>query len=71
MVQEIVGHGNPAMTKYYTHVGSESLRKAVNTLPGGKSQSLSSEDKLQKIKELISRKTVQNEFDKALLKILM
>jgi len=70
VVQEIVGHGNPAMTKYYTHVGSESLRKAVNTLPGGKSQSLSSEDKLQKIKELISRKPVQNEFDKELLKIL-
>jgi len=71
VVQEIVGHGNPAMTKYYTHVGSESLRKAVNTLPGGKSQSLSSEDKLQKIKELISNKTAQSEIEKEILNILI
>lgn len=70
VVQEIVGHGNPAMTKYYTHVGSESLRKAVNTLPGGKSQSLSSDDKLQKIKELLAKKKELTEFEKEILKIL-
>jgi integrase len=71
VVQEIVGHGNPAMTKYYTHVGSESLRKAVNTLPGGKSQSLSSDDKLQKIKELLATKKELTEFEKEILKILI
>ena len=70
VVQEIVGHGNPAMTKYYTHVGSESLRKAINTLPGGKSQSLSSDDKLQKIKELLAKKKELTEFEKEILKIL-
>ena len=70
VVQEIVGHGNPAMTKYYTHVGSESLRKAVNTLPGGKDQGLSLDDKLQKLKKLLTNKKRLTEFDKEMLKIL-
>jgi len=70
VVQEIVGHGNPAMTKYYTHVGSESLRKAVNTLPGGNNQDLTMKDKLKKIKELLDKKKVHDEYDKEVLKIL-
>jgi integrase len=31
-VQEIVGHRNPQVTKIYTHVGNESIEKAINAL---------------------------------------
>ncbi|OGV48740.1 MAG: hypothetical protein A2X49_03970 [Lentisphaerae bacterium GWF2_52_8] len=35
VVQSIVGHGNPAMTRHYIHVGEESARQAIATLPHG------------------------------------
>lgn len=31
-VQAIVGHSSPAMTRHYTHIGIQSLTKAVNSL---------------------------------------
>lgn len=33
IVQEIVGHGNPAMTRHYTHISKEASEKAINALP--------------------------------------
>jgi len=33
VVQSIVGHGNPAMTRHYTHIGDASARKAIASLP--------------------------------------
>ncbi len=33
VVQSLVGHGSPAMTAHYTHVGTETARAAVLTLP--------------------------------------
>jgi integrase len=33
VVQSLVGHGSPAMTRLYTHVGAEAARRAVSTLP--------------------------------------
>jgi integrase len=33
VVQSIVGHGNPAMTRHYTHIGDEAAKSAVATLP--------------------------------------
>ncbi|MBN2640787.1 MAG: site-specific integrase [Victivallales bacterium] len=70
VVQEIVGHGNPAMTKYYTHVGTESLRKAVNTLPGSKAHTASADEKLAEIKEILSSKKVHDDYDKQILSLL-
>ena len=32
-VQAIVGHASPAMTRHYTHLGVESLRSAVESIP--------------------------------------
>lgn len=32
IVQEIVGHGSPAMTRHYTHIGAETLRAAIDKL---------------------------------------
>lgn len=33
VVQSIVGHGNPAMTRHYTHIGEDAARSAVASLP--------------------------------------
>ena len=33
VVQALVGHGSPAMTRHYTHISSESAEKAINALP--------------------------------------
>lgn len=33
VVQSLVGHGSPAMTAHYTHIGIETAQRAVATLP--------------------------------------
>ena len=33
VVQSIVGHGSPAMTRHYTHISQEAAQKAINALP--------------------------------------
>ncbi len=33
VVQAIVGHGNPAMTRHYVHIGEESVKQAIDALP--------------------------------------
>jgi integrase len=35
VVQSLVGHGNPAITRHYIHVGEEATKQAVAALPGG------------------------------------
>lgn len=34
IVQSLVGHGSPAMTQHYSHIGLETARTAIATLPG-------------------------------------
>jgi integrase len=33
VVQSLVGHGSPAMTAHYTHIGTETARAAIGSLP--------------------------------------
>lgn len=33
IVQSIVGHGSPAITRHYIHIGQESIEKAIQALP--------------------------------------
>jgi len=33
VVMSIVGHGSPAMTRHYTHIGDEAARAAINAMP--------------------------------------
>ena len=33
MVAEIVGHGNPAMTRHYSHISTDTKKKAIEALP--------------------------------------
>lgn len=35
VVQSIVGHGNPAITRHYIHIGEDSVKQAINALPQG------------------------------------
>ena len=40
LVQNIVGHASPAMTRHYTRLGVESLRSAVESIPSSGAVSL-------------------------------
>ena len=33
VVESIVGHSTPAMTRHYTHIGESAAKKAIATLP--------------------------------------
>lgn len=33
VVMELVGHDSDAMSEHYTHVGSEAMQKAADSLP--------------------------------------
>ncbi len=42
VVQSIVGHGSPAITRHYVHIGESAARQAINALPmNGSTYSLS------------------------------
>ena len=38
VVEAIVGHASPAMTRHYTHTGEEAARSAIALLPGMKEE---------------------------------
>ena len=48
VVQEIVGHKNPAMTKHYTHTGIEEAKRAINALPMGEIKSISMDENMKR-----------------------
>jgi len=53
VVQAIVGHGNPAMTRHYSHIGDDAMRKAVNSLPGT-GQRMGDGEKLAKLRAMVA-----------------
>lgn len=61
VVQAVVGHGSPAMTAHYTHIGEETARQVAGVLTLGDSKAEEAIDdiqqKLGKIRELASRIT--------------
>jgi integrase len=64
VVQSIVGHGSPAMTKHYTHISREATEKAVASLP-----QIGDRDKLYSKRELIKNiidNLSENELEKVL-----
>ena len=75
VVQAIVGHGNPAITRHYIHIGEDSVRQAINALPQGeqlpkKGDTKTAEEKIQNIIELIKVKKALTKTDKQILEIL-
>jgi len=73
VVQAIVGHGNPAITRHYIHIGEESVKQAINALPQGNLLSESkktAEEKNKEISTLLNSKTQLTETEIKILKIL-
>ena len=48
VVQALVGQGSPAVTRVYTHIGTDSFKKVMNALPGAKQ----SKQEIEQAKEL-------------------
>jgi len=58
VVQSLVGHGSPAMTRHYTHISKESAEKAINALPMSNSddgKAPSDSEIIVRIKELVKK----------------
>ena len=57
VVQSLVGHGSPAMTQHYTHIGLETAQNAIAMLPsltGKVSTGEKNDAKLEEIKKLLN-----------------
>ena len=67
IVQEIVGHNNVAVTHVYSHLSLESLREAVNAIPGDQQIFLSDKKRLEKIKSLLVDKKKLTKIEKEIL----
>ncbi len=77
IVQAIVGHNNPAITRHYIHMGEENLKQAIKTLPGPVNSSISDQDSLHVMKakiaqvlELLAGKHDLTEREKHIQKVL-
>ena len=71
VVQAIVGHGNPAMTRHYIHIGEESVKQAINALPQGNIENKkTTEEKNQEAIALLNLKPKLTKTEMQLLKIL-
>lgn len=65
VVESIVGHSSPAMTRHYTHVGAIAARQAVNALPDvtGETKAISVQlapDVLQTVRSTLESMTADN-----------
>jgi hypothetical protein len=71
VVQSIVGHGSPAVTRHYVHIGEGAARQAINALPQGKSTSEKTDrQKLKIISDILNSKAVLTKSDKQILDTL-
>jgi integrase len=58
VVESIVGHSNPAMTRHYTHIGELAASRAVALLPSVMSEGKSENPKLDPVEILREVKTI-------------
>lgn len=73
VVQSIVGHGNPAITRHYVHIGEESVRKAVDALPMATAtvgKKPSDSDRLERIGKLLDGEDNLSDREQRILKII-
>jgi integrase len=75
VVQAIVGHGNPAITRHYIHIGEESVKQAINALPQvnllpESENKKTAEEKNREIITLLNSKKQLTETEMQILKIL-
>ena len=71
VVQSIVGHGNPAITRHYIHIGEDAVKQAVASLPGGEcKKDQLPEDRLKKVLDILNKKKKLSASDEEILKAL-
>jgi len=71
VVQSIVGHGSPAITRHYVHIGEGAARQAINALPQGKNTSKKTDQqKLKKISKILNSKAVLTDAERQILKTI-
>ena len=70
VVQSIVGHGSPAVTRHYVHIGEGAARQAINALPQGNTSEKTDRQKLKIISDILSLKAVLTKSDKQILKVI-
>jgi integrase len=73
VVQAIVGHGNPAITRHYIHIGEESVRQAIDALPQGNLLTESKrtlDEKVKEVTDLLNSKPQLTETEMEIFKIL-
>ncbi|MCK4982234.1 MAG: tyrosine-type recombinase/integrase [Victivallaceae bacterium] len=70
VVQSIVGHGNPAVTRHYVHIGEGAARQAINALPQGNTSGKTDHQKLKIISDILNSKSILTESDKRILETL-
>lgn len=70
VVQDIVGHTSPAMTRHYTHISNEAKKKAINALPGANNALDSAEKRIEKVLNLLENRESLTESEKEILSLL-
>lgn len=71
VVQSIVGHGSPAITRHYVHIGEDAARQAINALPQGKNTfEKTDRQKLKDIFEILNSKAVLTDTEKQILETI-
>ena len=59
VVQALVGHGSPAMTRHYTHIDVESVRHGIEQISSYES-SRNDKEKIESIKDLAKTLNASN-----------
>ncbi len=61
IVQSIVGHGSPAMTRHYAHISQEAAKKAVDSLPiiGSGNKVFEKREQLKKLIDMIPEEKLE------------
>jgi integrase len=74
VVQAIVGHASVAITRFYIHLGEDSIKKAIDALPSMENDKkiniISSDEKLSQIQLLLNSKARLSDSDKKILEII-
>lgn len=72
VVQSIVGHGSPAITRHYIHIGEGAARQAINALPQGENVSKKTDrQKFKEIADILNSKSVLTDTEKQILEIIL
>ncbi len=70
VVQSLVGHGSPAMTRHYTHISPEAAANAIQALPIGGDVGYEGPTRIEKALELLQAKSERTNVEETVLKLL-